>query len=662
TLLGGKLFITYSTLYDKEDIELLKYLLFWAYDNAKYQKNNENPFGKFSDLNYLPRVETSVGEKLNTLDKLVGWMNKLYREEKVEIISYNDLIPITQLRNNTMSGKAFDEIIPKVINFKKKLSLTDWVGDSDYFNLTRFVKDFHLLHGLVTNKREIRIGKRIAINLIKIPEVRLNNKSYFKIIKPSTKLEELLISNNIFSIKEISAFPFIKKGDFDYLCCGDYPHLMVKCEQYEILINKDHIKPLEEFTTAIDKALDDMKPYKALQDIFNEYGHLFPQRIVLGRSLKNILSIAPFNNDTIILMPPIFKTLRPILDNLNISYLLTQKGNVIDVNDSLSDWIQNINNNNKLEIIEYSDIISLYEILDFKQKKKIDMILENNDQNNFKIIMTGIATLQDLDNHNLEHHKHVNLDQPLECNNYEVFGSIVTKDNLMTKDFSVIFSLYDVNGFSAMITTLKNTTNLDVTECHILWMIIGNPSSLSIFSPKNREFQVNCIKESITLHHDNSCLRIQSPCQLSQEYVIFVNANYKLTNYKPKNIIKLVGWSYNCIEFHISESVYNESKLSDSNPSIIISDSDFDEQPLLNEDIPMNNDNITIDLCICILNSDYKSLKIDHEEKEYPLDSLAYILSEKNFDKKLLLETNENNIQNIILRPFIDDIQMIVSI
>ncbi|CAG8724934.1 8560_t:CDS:1, partial [Funneliformis mosseae] len=661
TLLGGKLFITYSTLVTKEDIEFLKYLLFWAYENAKDQKNNENPFGKFSDLNYLPRVETSVGEKLNTLDKLVGWMNKLYREEKFEIISYSDLIPITQLKNNTKSGKAFDEIISGVNNFKNKLSLTDWIGDSDYFNLTRFVKDFHLLHGLVMNKREISIGKRIAINLIKIPEVSLDKKSYFEIIKPSTKLEDLLIFNNIFSIKEISAFPFIKMGDFDNLCIGNDSHLMVKCEQYEILINKDHIKPLKEFTAAIDKALDDMKPYKALQDIFNEYGNLFPQRIVLGRSLK-ITQSKPNINEKINLMPSIFKTLRPILNNLNISYLLTQKGNVIYVNESLLDWTQNINNNNNLEIIEYSDIISFYDILELKQKRKIDMILENND---FKIIMTGIATLQDLDNHNLEHYKRVNLqnlDQPLECNNYEVFGSIVTKNNLKTDDFSVIFSLYDVNGFSAMITTLKNTTNLDITECYILWMIIGNPSDLSIFSPKNREFQVNCTKEPITLDHENPFLRIQSPCRLSREYVIFVNANYRSTNYKPKNIIKLVGWSYNCIEFQIIESVYDDSKLNDSDPKIIIFDNDFDEQSLLDKDIFMNNDNITIDLCICILNSNYKSLKIDHEEKEFPLDSLAYILTEENFDEKLLMETNKNTIQNIILRPFIDDIQMIVSI
>ncbi|CAI2167331.1 5855_t:CDS:2 [Funneliformis geosporum] len=665
TLLGGKLFITYSTLVTKEDIEFLKYHLFWAYDNAKYQKNNENPFGKISDLNFLPRVETSNGEKLNTLDKLVGWMNRLYREEKVEIISYNDLIPISQLRNKTNSGIASNEKIPGVINYKEKLSFTHWIGDSDYFNLTRFVKDFHLLHGLVMNKREIKIGKKIAINLVKIPEVSSNNRSYFEIIKPSTKLEELLISNN-FSIKETSTFPFIKMGDFDDLCFGDNLHLMVKCERYEILINKDHIKPLEEFITAIDKALDDMKPNKALQDIFNEYGHLFPQKIVLGRSLKNILSISPtpFNNEKKILTPPILKNLRPILDDLNISYLLTQKGKFIDVNDSLLDWIQNINNNN-LEIIEYSNIISLYDILELKQKRKIDMILENNDQNNFKIIMTGIDTLQDLDINNLEHFKRVNLknlDQPLEGSNYEVFGSIVTKDNLKTEDFSVIFSLYDVNGFSAMITTLEKTTILDITECYILWMIIGNPSSLSIFSPKNREFQVNCKKESITLRHDNSCLRIQSPCQLSKGYVIFVNANYKLTNYKPKNIIKLVGWSYNCIEFQIVESVYNESKLNVSDPSIIISDSEFDEQSLLDKDVPMNNNNITIDLCICIINSDYKGLKIDHEEKEYSLDLLAYILSEKNFDEKLSKAADENNIQNIIIRPFIDDIQMIVSI
>ncbi|PKK72252.1 hypothetical protein RhiirC2_743138, partial [Rhizophagus irregularis] len=63
-----------------------------------------------------------------------------------------------------------------------------------------------------------------------------------------------------------------------------------------------------------------MKPLKALQDIFDEYGQLFPQKIILGRSIKNILptSIAPETIDI-----KTAESLTPRLDKLNISYFLT---------------------------------------------------------------------------------------------------------------------------------------------------------------------------------------------------------------------------------------------------------------------------------------------------------------------------------------------------
>uniref|UniRef100_U9SWV2 Uncharacterized protein n=1 Tax=Rhizophagus irregularis (strain DAOM 181602 / DAOM 197198 / MUCL 43194) TaxID=747089 RepID=U9SWV2_RHIID len=54
------------------------------------------------------------------------------------------------------------------------------------------------------------IYKEIAVNFIEVPEVNLSEKVYSKKIKPSTNMEVILISNNIFSIKDLSTFPFIK--------------------------------------------------------------------------------------------------------------------------------------------------------------------------------------------------------------------------------------------------------------------------------------------------------------------------------------------------------------------------------------------------------------------------------------------------------------------
>ncbi|POG73919.1 hypothetical protein GLOIN_2v1580744, partial [Rhizophagus irregularis DAOM 181602=DAOM 197198] len=289
-------------------------------------------------------------------------MNNLYQNKKIDIISYS-LIPISQLSLKKLllidELESFNEKQPGVVNFEEKLSLKKWIGNTMYDNLVNWADNLHLFKGLIINEDyKIRISKKIAVNLNKFPEVNLiSDRTYPKMIMPSTNLEVILISNNIFSIKDLSTFPFIKNNVKHY---EDYIHILFKHERYEILFNKDHIKPTKEFEKLIESALNSLKPLKALQDIFNEYGHLFPQRIILGKSLKNI---SPTTTSEIELEHLTF-------DDLNVPYLLTREGEVVEKND-LYDWIQKINNNN-LEIIEFDNIIPLYKLLEVNQQRKID--------------------------------------------------------------------------------------------------------------------------------------------------------------------------------------------------------------------------------------------------------------------------------------------------
>jgi len=217
----------------------------------------------------------------------------------------------------------------------------------------------------------MEMSKKIAVNLIKIPNIESINKCYLKTINPTTKIEKFLIINNIHSIKDVNSFPFvdkiIKSNDLDY-------NFLIKYEQYEILINKDHVEPSLEFEQAINGALKSMKPFKALQGVFDEYGYLFPQKIILGRIFKKKTLNADF--DKIDIKSPISESLKPYLNHFDIPYLLTQEGNIIQEND-LYDLIQD--SNNKLEIIEFDDVISLYKILEEQQQRRIDIILDSND-------------------------------------------------------------------------------------------------------------------------------------------------------------------------------------------------------------------------------------------------------------------------------------------
>ncbi|EXX71914.1 uncharacterized protein OCT59_019037 [Rhizophagus irregularis] len=617
-LAGGQLFIKDFNLATSAQINILKFYLFFIYNSAKCSAKIQ--FNNLFDLDLLPKIITMDGEELNTHKKLTKWMDDLYQKKTATIISYNNLIPINQLRYSTLSIdnlESFNEKQPGVANFKERLTLEEWIGDEVYDNLVSWTEDFQLFQGLIINgDYEITISKEIAVNFIEVPEVNLSEKVYSKKIKPSTNMEVILISNNIFSIKDLSTFPFIKSNTKEY---EDYAHILLKCERYEILLDENHIKPTKEFEQLIENALNSMRPLEALQNIFNEYGHLFPQKIILGRSLKNILSekstfknpdmIPTTSYDTDIDMINVNSELK-ISDISNLSYLLTQEGEVVEKND-IHNWI---NANNNLEVIEFDNIIPLYKILKVEQQRKIDDILKND----HRIIMTGITDLKDLDNKNAVHYKRINLNPQslLEDEDYEVFGSIISGDN--TVFAYVNFGLYDINGFYAIIKKLEGT-NVDITKCDVLWMIVGNPSKLLVLSPKNRELQVGCIKKSITIQFDKSNYCIKSPFPLSHGYTISVYAYYSSTNYEPINI-KLFEWNKEYINFQIK---YNKSNI------ITFSDTQLDEE---------------IDLHICFLSTIDKNLKIDYEIIEFPLDLVGYTLSKENFNGKLPSEIASDSV------------------
>ncbi|GES99726.1 hypothetical protein GLOIN_2v1883822 [Rhizophagus clarus] len=511
-----------------------------------------------------------------------------------------------------------DEKQPGVANYKDKLSLGEWAKDSMYADLIKWIKKFCLFQGLIINKYlELKNSEKIAVSFVNIPNVKSCNKLCLKMIEPTVTLEEF-IKSNVMNNVNMALLPLIKKSIIsDDLSYEDYMHFMIKRERCEILFSREDIKASESFEQAIKEALESMKPFMSLQDVFDKYGYFFPLNIVLGESLKSILpNSSNSSSEKIDLEINLFESAKPYLDKLDITYLLTKKGNIIEIND-LYDWIQDMNND--LEIVEYDNIISLYDILEAEQKKKIDIVLSTNDK--FKIITSGAVGLKDLDINNIEHFQRINVKPSMENRNYEVFGSIISKDKKVNlkSEFFIKFGLYDTNGFSVMIKTFnKNNSSINITECYIIWVIIGKPSELSVFSPKNRELQVSCIRKSITLQPDNSYYRIKTSHQLSQGDIVSVNIYCSTTNYELINV-KLIGWSKNCINFQMFKSIYDE---------------DTDSLTNIEEDI-------VIDMCVCILSSEYESLKIDDEEKKCHfcrLNLIGYTLSEDIFNEETSID------------------------
>ncbi|CAB4415500.1 unnamed protein product [Rhizophagus irregularis] len=587
-LIGDKLFINGLELVNSKQIGIFYSYLTWARDSAKNKK--ETPFNNLvAAQNFFPKIIiiTTNGINLDTHEKLTDWMNNLYQDD-ADKISNNNLV---QLKFDTTSFA--DKKQHGVDNFKEELTLQNWVKYSKY---VRWVKEFRLFQGLIIDQNfELKICKEKAIDLIDFPNVESSDKFYLEMVKPTTILEEILINNNILSAnsnEDISSFPFIKVSDDPSY--QDNVYFLVKCERYKISLSKDNIKPSEKLKKDIDKALESMTPLICLQKVFDKYGWFIPLNILLGKSLKNnIIGNSSNISKKIDFALPVFESLAPHLTDYGINCLITHKGEIIEEND-LPEWIQNAEDD--LEVIELNNIIPLYNILEVEQTKRIDTVL--NEQDKVKIIMTGSIDLKDLD---ITEQITISIEPSLDNKNYEVFGSIASKNNSKLDDIFVTFGSYEINEFSATIVTSKNT-HISIEECYIIWMIIGNPSELSVFYPNNREVQVGYFKSAITLQRNNPSYSIKTSHQLSQGYDISIKC------FEPINI-ELTGWSKNCVYLTIS-----------------------------NSSIDFNLTQSNVEVAVCTLSrSNCENSKIDINGIGY---SMGYILNENNYREPQLEQTN----------------------
>ncbi|CAI2171759.1 13982_t:CDS:2 [Funneliformis geosporum] len=636
-LVGGQLFIKNFNTSTKIQIDLLKMHLSWAYNLAKGERNQ---LYDFINLQLVPKLETSDGKELTTTEKLINWMKNMYQENMIDIISYINPIPVSQLKmNENYLASDLNEKVIKVCNYKERLNLEDWIKDSIYVDLPRWVYDFNLLQGLIINKDlEIEIAKKVAIDLIKYPYLELKNSFDLKLKKPTNQFEKFLLSNKVSSIKKenLHIFNNIFITNNDELELNEdnvVDFHFINYKQYEILLPWDNIIFSKELTQDIKKGIKDMKPYKALQDIFNEYGYLFPQKIVLGKSFK--FTSTKFSPKEFAKIP-----IESVKSHLKPFDLLTRKGDKID---DLSNFIQG---NKDLEIIEYDDVLTLYDILQVELQKQIDVIFEDD----YKIIMVGIDDLEDLNDNNIEHYKRIIINPSLNDQNYEVFGSIISNEPKLTKskEFSVKFKLNDFKGFTAIIKNIEtqNSKITKISEFHILWMIIGKPSKLpelSVFSPKNREFQIIFINESILLQPDKYYYEIKTPFQLSEGYMISINTYHPPINDEPANIIEFVKWSCNSIIFR-SYSILKALSMNENEVGI-----EYEDNLLI--------ENFSIELHICIIFPDSKKLKIDKKYSLDFLDLVGNIFTNENFiEYSLNTEKRIVTMDNIDLNVIVEKI------
>ncbi|CAG8604896.1 23688_t:CDS:10 [Dentiscutata erythropus] len=556
-LAGGKLIIRNIADAKPVQIEHLKTHLAWALDS--YHSQIENSFENVTFFDF-PIIETTNKSFLKTPKDLTKWIRRLYEENAAEIISYEEIIPILTFLEKVEyinTDTFINRLVPGISNKHQEITLKDWIDEIPLRKLLTWISKFSLRCGMLIDQFGISLAKSQAFTFARSPFVFKRNNYYLHLIQPETRIEEILLRNNI--THKLSSIPFVEYNSTTPI---DKVYLFLLNEKIEISLDQC-VVPLPVFKKAVENAVRSIHPYQALQEVFNEFGHFLPKSIVLGNQLREILKGT--SNNALIKKKFVASSqanIDKILEytkDFDLNYLLTSNGQVVMMN-QVFNWFSDVENNDEqLQLIRIDQITPLYKILNYKLQNEIEIILEN--RLNFRILLTGVKTF-DVDDNSTQAYVRINFDgqSVLDSSSYDVFGIVLDNEDIRTERCVVKFDLFDCYGFSAFVT-VEDSIAKKVKGWHIIWMITGKLSLVGASSINHRETKIAFHKAPVDF---TSCyddiIYIPLPFTLAKNCIASFTALHPPSNNPPKQYFKLIRWSKGVLELKITALKMDQTK------------------------------------------------------------------------------------------------------
>ncbi|CAG8706864.1 28433_t:CDS:2, partial [Dentiscutata erythropus] len=545
-LVGGRLIIRNFDNAKLDQVEDLKSHLAWAFYASRSLK--ENPMENVIVDDFLV-FETSDNNIQSPKD-LTKWMKSLYEDNVVEIISYEDVIPIFTLLDHHKINGFTKRLVPGITHKHKELTFKKWLSDTSSVNLLHWIDKFYFCHGVLVNQFGITFSKKCAIDFVKAPLITKHDCLYLQIIHPKTNIEESLLRQNM--IYESDSIPFV---DMTTSKTNDMNYFFIRHEIFKISLKpfKSYIKPHPEFIRAVKVALNSIRPYHALQDVFNEFGHLLPQTIILGRQLRKVSQKL---NDSANNFPHEISLESPLRDDINkafeelnmkFEYLTKSNGNILKLS-QVYDWYAEYNNDHSLlDDVRTDQISPLYKILDKELQHQIEIILEN--RLNIRILLTGLTAVDmskviNMSKKDLtEIQIRIDFNVHLNDDYFQVFGHVIDDDNKKLEGGNVRFDLFDYDGFSAFII-LNQETAMNVKKPHVAWLIVGKPEKLGAFSSQHLKTNIDLHKMHVSVYPKTDLVYISLPYIMSENDVVLLISSFDPPlNNPPALSIKILKWT-----------------------------------------------------------------------------------------------------------------------
>ncbi|KAF0492913.1 kinase-like protein [Gigaspora margarita] len=464
-----------------------------------------------------PEERPAADEIFRNLKSLV--CKKAYIQKETEIISFKEEIQEEQ------------KIHQEHTNLQKTNSSKEFLHQNARNDAVKYHK---LDHGLVIKSQVMCATVNKAFDF-KLETKGAINICHVKLASPKDDDELFLLKNHI----DIDSFQSLPQkliniimqsinffNDKDKSLFNNV-YFETNFPEIELNFEKRTIKPTEELKIAVDNALKNKKPYQELIKVFDEFGYLLSQKLILGQKLYKscvLLQKPPCSNGQQSEFKLEIENFTQELDDIyqrNVGstqpILISMDGEAIKIND-IKKWLNE--HSKPLEIIKRGEFLPLYEIFEESISHKIQSILGIDNQK--KILMTGIMQI----NKNNKYY-HIDFPSHLESCNYQIFANVIKDGNEPLIHKVVKAYSKSRTGFFAEIKNLNETENIDSNDFQIMWMLVGFSDEINFYSVQTRELYVLSMEHQ-DISHDKKSVSINVPEKLPINSIMALSFEYPL--------------------------------------------------------------------------------------------------------------------------------------
>ncbi|CAG8711371.1 18660_t:CDS:2, partial [Dentiscutata erythropus] len=435
------------------------------------------------------------------------------------------------------------------------------------------------------NSRPSAINTDVTYDLKSELKIKDIEKCYAKALVPKDKKELFLLKKHI-DIKSFQSLPskliemMLTSTNFssDNSSIDDI-YLEIVYPKIEFFFEKKLMQPTDEIIKAMIDALNNKRPYQELIKVFNMYGYILPQKIILGEKLYNashFVTHKTINSDEYQLEIEESSDNGSLkLDNLfdlwkneygvNINYFMATNKEAIS-KDIVAKWISACSKHDfeSLKVINQSELFPLYEMFEESISQKIKSILEKADRK--QVLMSGIVQVHD------NKYYHINFSDKMDSSEYQVIAKITKVDETNRQIIAAVDeAIVEIKsttrtGFLVIIENLDklntNTRKLSILNAGTK-KVEQNQEDLSLEIPKNTEpssLIILLYESSLPIQLKNKNRNKNGSIKLNIDYSL-LNKNNEFENNEPTN----------------NESKNNESKNSESE------DDEFEDDEFENE-------------------------------------------------------------------------------